>query len=85
MGGDEVETSELLALRNGGNWLSGANGSAWARKKQKVTLTAAIVIESWDFWLWAGGWMARIKKHQSFSERNKRALIGKGNDLTARQ
>lgn len=28
MGGDEVETSELLALRNGGNWLSGANGSA---------------------------------------------------------
>lgn len=21
MGGDEVETSELLALRNGGNWL----------------------------------------------------------------
>ncbi len=49
MGGDEVETSELLALRNGGNWLSGANGSVWARKKQKVTLTAAIVIESWDF------------------------------------
>lgn len=32
MGGDEVETSELLALRNGGNWLSEAKESAEMRK-----------------------------------------------------
>jgi hypothetical protein len=46
MGGDEVETPELLALRNGGNWLSKTNKLARITKSQNEILTAAIVIES---------------------------------------
>jgi hypothetical protein len=46
MGGDEVETSELLALRNGGNGLSKTDKLVKISKRQNKIPTAAIVIES---------------------------------------
>jgi hypothetical protein len=46
MGGDEVQTSELLALRNGGNGLSKTDKLARLSKRHNKILTAAIVIES---------------------------------------